>query len=71
MAIKYEKITLWTAVETFVDESDSRHEALSALDWIVSNMEKGEPEVHLINYETEEYTLVPVVLEHPSDSEGK
>jgi hypothetical protein len=54
MATKFEKITLWTAVETFVDER-----ALSALDWIVWNMEKGEPEVHLINYETEEYTLVP------------
>jgi hypothetical protein len=66
MSFKIEKITLWTAVETFVDER-----AVSALDWIVPNMEKGEPEVHLINCETEEYTLVPVVFEYSDDSEGK
>ena len=58
MAIKYEKITLWTAVETFVDESDSRHEALSALDWIVPEIEKI-TYVHLINHEAQDYMLTP------------
>ena len=59
MATKFERITLWTAVETYFDENDSRHKALSALDWIVENIQESEPEVHLLDVATEEYVLTP------------
>ena len=55
MAVKFEKITLWTASETY----GVNDRGLSALDYIIPALDKIE-EGKVLDYDTEDYKLVKV-----------
>lgn len=59
--MKFEKITLWTAVETDNIVSLERREAATALDYIIPRLnDVVEGECHILSYDTEDYELVKV-----------
>ena len=57
MTVKFEKITLWTAVETYGAKSDR---ALGALDYIIPALDKLEGECQILDYAGEDYKLIKV-----------
>jgi hypothetical protein len=54
MAVKYEKITLWTATQTY--GPDDR--GLSALDYIRPALDELDAECQILDYDGEDYKLV-------------
>jgi hypothetical protein len=56
MTVKFEKITLWTATETY--GHDDR--GLTALDHIMPVLREGLEECQILNYDAEDYKLVKV-----------
>ena len=64
MTIKFEKITLWTAVETYGDKGSGVFEGATALDYILPALNEKEKfkwyECHILDHDTENYELVKV-----------
>jgi hypothetical protein len=56
MTVKFEKITLWTARETY----GVNDRGLSALDYIIPELDKLDVECKVLDYDTEDYKLVKV-----------
>ena len=55
MAVKFEKITLWTATQTY---SVAEVPGLSALDYMLPAIEDGTGgDLTVLDYDSEEYTL--------------
>ena len=57
---KYEKITLYTAIETYNDDPNSpRSRGMSALDLIIPVLENAiDFDVTILDYDSEDYKLV-------------
>ena len=60
MAVKIEKITLWTAVETYGDKGSGVFEGATALDYILPALNEIGGECHILDHDTENYELVKV-----------
>ena len=61
MAVKFQKIIVWTALETFGDKGSKTFEKDSAVDWVspaLDAIDRGECQILAI--ESEEYELVKV-----------
>ena len=56
MTVKFEKITLWTSIQTY----GANDRGLSALDYILPALDKLEGECQLLDYDGEDYKLVKV-----------
>ena len=56
MTVKFEKITLWTSVQTY----GANDRALSALDYIIPALENLEAECMILDHDGEDYKLVKV-----------
>jgi hypothetical protein len=57
MTIKFEKITLWTATETYMSEGGNDH-GVTALDYIMPQLEQLDIECHILDSDVEDYRLV-------------
>ena len=53
--VRFEKITLWTAVQTYGAKFDH---GLSALDYIMRALDNLEGECQILDYDGEDYKLV-------------
>jgi len=61
---KYEKITLYTAIETWDDDPNSpKSRAASALDYIISELEGMAADLKILDYDTEDYKLVKITCD--------
>ena len=61
MAVKFEKITLWTAVETMADKGSKAYEVDTALDHILPALNAIDGECQILGVpESEEYELVKI-----------
>lgn len=55
--VKYEKVTLWTAIETYWQNGTPNHARLSALDEIMSALDDL-GDVKVLEHATEDWKLV-------------
>ena len=61
MAVKFQKIIVWTAVETFGDKDSKTFETTSAVDWVSPALDAVNGECQILGViESEEYELVKV-----------
>ena len=60
MTIKFEKITLWTAVETYGDKGSGVFLGATALDYILPALNEIGGECQILDHDTEDYKLVKV-----------
>jgi len=64
MTVKFEKVTLWTATETWGSKDNN---GISALDYIIECLAmSGTSECKILDWESEDYKLVKV-----PEEEGK
>ena len=60
MTIKFEKITLWTAVETHGDKGSGVFFGATALDYILPALDAIGGECQILDHDSEDYELVKV-----------
>ena len=63
MAVKFQKIIVWTAIETFGDKGSKTFEKDSAVDWVSPALDAIGGECQILAIESEEYELVKVEKE--------
>ena len=61
---KYEKITLYTAIETYNDDPNSpRSRGMSALDYIIPELDGMAADLTILDYDSEDYKLVRITCD--------
>ena len=60
MAVKFQKIIVWTAVETFYPKGSEKFKDTSAIEWVSPALDAIGGECQILAIESEEYELVKV-----------
>jgi hypothetical protein len=55
MGMVFEKLTVWTCTEDY----DRPSPGITAVDYVMKALENIDPECKVLDYETEDYMLVP------------
>ena len=61
---KYQKITLYTAIDTYgADPNSPQARGMTALDYIIPELEGMAADLTILDYDTEDYKLVKITCD--------